>query len=154
MTDMPTTVYRLLGERNTYLYVGITSDIDKRLRSHAEKTWWRDVRRIEVTEYPNREEASRVERQTIRDMEPLHNKVYNGTRHPAKRIPAPRKAGDLRLIGLAQAADYAGCSTKTIRRRISDGTLTGYRFGPRVMRVDLNELDAAMRVVPALGDLT
>lgn len=80
MTDMPTTVYRLLGERNTYLYVGITSDIDKRLRSHAEKTWWRDVRRIEVTEYPNREGASRVERQTIRDMEPLHNKVYNGSR--------------------------------------------------------------------------
>ncbi len=45
------------------------------------------------------------------------------------------------------AAEYAGCSPKTIRRRVADGTITGYRFG-RLLRVDLNEIDGAMRPIP------
>lgn len=49
---------------------------------------------------------------------------------------------------LNEAAAHVGCSTKTLRRRIADGTLTGYRFGPRVLRVDLDELDAALRPIP------
>ncbi|YAL82844.1 helix-turn-helix domain-containing protein [Dermacoccaceae bacterium W4C1] len=55
-----------------------------------------------------------------------------------------------RLSTIPQAAKYASCSPKTIRRRIADGSLTGYRFGPRVLRVDLNELDAAMRPIPTV----
>lgn len=54
-----------------------------------------------------------------------------------------------RLVSLEDAADYAACSTKTIRRRISEGTLTGYRLGPRLLRVDLNELDEILRPVPS-----
>lgn len=54
-----------------------------------------------------------------------------------------------RLVSLEDAADYAACSTKTIRRRISDGALTGYRLGPRLLRVDLNELDEILRPVPS-----
>ena len=54
-----------------------------------------------------------------------------------------------RLTSVPGAAEYAACSTKTIRRRIADGSLTGYRFGSRVIRVDLNELDALMRPIPA-----
>lgn len=54
-----------------------------------------------------------------------------------------------RLASIKQAAEYAACSTKTIRRRISDGSLTGYRMGKRLIRVDLNELDAVLRPVPS-----
>jgi len=43
-------------------------------------------------------------------------------------------------------------SQKTIRRRIAEGSLTGYRMGPRILRVDLNELDALMRPIPTAGD--
>lgn len=53
-----------------------------------------------------------------------------------------------RLVSIAEAADYIGCHPLTIRRRIADSTLTGYRFGPRALRVDLNELDAALRPIP------
>lgn len=53
-----------------------------------------------------------------------------------------------RLIRIGQAAEYAHTSTKTVRRRIADGTLTGYRFGPRVLLVDLDELDATLRPIP------
>jgi excisionase family DNA binding protein len=60
------------------------------------------------------------------------------------RATPPRRS----LATLPEAADYAACSVKTLRRRIADGTLTGYRFGPRALRVDLNELDDALRPIP------
>jgi excisionase family DNA binding protein len=47
------------------------------------------------------------------------------------------------LVPLAVAADEIGVSTKTIRRRIADGTVTGYRVG-RLIRVDLDELRRAL----------
>ena len=56
-----------------------------------------------------------------------------------------------RLASINQAADYAACSSKTIRRRIADGSLTGYRMGSRLIRVDLDELDAIMRPIPTTG---
>lgn len=63
-------------------------------------------------------------------------------------MPKPR-----RLASIAVAADYARVCRRTIRRRIAAGELTGYRFGPRVIRVDLDELDALMRPIPtAAGD--
>ena len=56
-----------------------------------------------------------------------------------------------RLTTLALAAEYAGVDPRTLRRRISAGDLTGYRLGPRLIRVDLNELDAMLRPIPAGG---
>jgi len=53
------------------------------------------------------------------------------------------------LVTLTEAASYAGISTKTIRRRIADGSLAGYRMGPRLIRVDLNEVDALLRPIPS-----
>jgi excisionase family DNA binding protein len=54
-----------------------------------------------------------------------------------------------RLVSLNEAGEYADVNPRTIRRRISDGTLTGYRMGPRIVRVDLNELDAILTPIPA-----
>ncbi len=56
-----------------------------------------------------------------------------------------------RLAPLPAAAAYARCHPRTIRRRIADGTLTGYRMGPRLIRVDLNELDAILSPIPVGG---
>jgi excisionase family DNA binding protein len=56
-----------------------------------------------------------------------------------------------RLRPLNDAAAYAGCSRYTLRRRIADGTLTGYRLGPRLISVDLNEIDATLRPIPTVG---
>lgn len=50
-----------------------------------------------------------------------------------------------RYAKLAEAADYLGVTDRTIRQMIADGRLTGYRSGARLVRVDLNELDAAMK---------
>lgn len=56
-----------------------------------------------------------------------------------------------RFVSISDAAEYAACNPKTIRRRIADGALKGYRMGPRLVRVDLNELDAMLRPIPTAG---
>lgn len=60
-------------------------------------------------------------------------------------------ASSRQLVPISAAAEYAACSPKTIRRRISDGSLTGYRWGKRLIRVDLNELDASLSPIPSAG---
>ena len=49
------------------------------------------------------------------------------------------------LVSLAVAAESLGVSVKTIRRRISDGTVRGYRVG-RLIRVDMEELRKSLVV--------
>ncbi|WP_243073734.1 DNA-binding protein [Microbacterium sp. SS28] len=58
----------------------------------------------------------------------------------------PRAETPLRsLVSLAVAAGEFGVSIKTVRRRISDGTVHGYHVG-RLIRVDLDELRERMVV--------
>ncbi|QMW68376.1 helix-turn-helix domain-containing protein [Mumia sp. ZJ1417] len=52
-------------------------------------------------------------------------------------------------MSLTDAADIVGQSVKTLRRRISAGTLPAYRFGPRSIRVRLNDLEASGRRIPS-----
>lgn len=54
-----------------------------------------------------------------------------------------------RRASIAEAANYVNVSTRTIRRRIADGSIGAYRFGPRVIRVDLDEIDALFKQIPA-----
>jgi len=73
--------------------------------------------------------------------------------HTTRTQRTSRPAGR-RLASLADAAEYAACSRETIRRRISDGTLHGYRLGKRLLRVDLNEIDKALRPIPTAENWT
>lgn len=57
-----------------------------------------------------------------------------------------------RFVSVADAAAYADVSTRTIRRYIATGRLTGYRVGPRLVKVDLADLDDALvRPIPTAG---
>lgn len=58
-----------------------------------------------------------------------------------------------RLVTIGQAAAYASVNPRTIRRRISDGSLTGYRLGPRIIRINLNELDDILTPIPTVGNI-
>ena len=53
-------------------------------------------------------------------------------------------------LSLTSVADAADVSTKTIRRRIADGTLPGYRIGGQV-RIKESDLALLARRVPAVG---
>jgi excisionase family DNA binding protein len=52
---------------------------------------------------------------------------------------------------LSDAAERTGLSTKTLRRRIAAGQLTAYRNGPRVIRLDPNDVDRLMMRIPTAG---
>lgn len=58
-----------------------------------------------------------------------------------------------RWASLAEAADYVHVSQKTLRRMIAAGSITGYRLNARLVRLDLNELDALLSPIPSAGDL-
>lgn len=56
-----------------------------------------------------------------------------------------------RRIKLGAAAERHGISVITLRRRIAEGKLTGYRLGARIIVVDIDELDALFEPIPTAG---
>lgn len=51
-----------------------------------------------------------------------------------------------RWASLQEAAVYSGVKNyRTVRQWITDGLITGYKINSRLIRVDLNEIDAAMQ---------
>jgi len=50
-----------------------------------------------------------------------------------------------RFVTQAEAAQILGVSTRTIRQMISDGRLTGYRSGRRLVRIKADELDSVLQ---------
>ncbi len=53
-----------------------------------------------------------------------------------------------RFESLSQAAERTGLSIRTLRRRIAAGDLTAYRHGPRVIRLDPDDVDRLMIRIP------
>ena len=72
-------------------------------------------------------------------------------RHTIITTPSPTTKP--RLASLATAAAILAVHERTIRYRIADGSLTGYRVGPRLIRVDLNEVEALFTIIPAVQDI-
>ena len=55
------------------------------------------------------------------------------------------------LIGLQEAADRCGVHYRTIRRYVSSGRLSAVRVGPRLLKVDVADVDALKRPVGGLA---
>ncbi len=60
----------------------------------------------------------------------------------APRLPARR------LVTIQAAADHLDISTKTVRRYIAAGLLTAYRVGPRLLKIDVAEVDGLLHPIP------
>ena len=52
------------------------------------------------------------------------------------------------FITLADGAARLEVNPRTIRRYIADGRLTGYRVGPRLIRLDAAEVDGLLAPIP------
>ncbi|MGI8445962.1 MAG: excisionase family DNA-binding protein [Streptosporangiaceae bacterium] len=63
---------------------------------------------------------------------------------PVHVARSPRK-----YISIESASDLLGCSPRTVRRMVSAGEITGYRLGKRLLRFDLQEVETALRPIPA-----
>ena len=49
------------------------------------------------------------------------------------------------MLPLQQAAEVAACSVSTLRNLIARGDLTAYRFGPRMIRIRRQDLEALLQ---------
>lgn len=65
----------------------------------------------------------------------------------------PRTATPVRTPRYASvnvAAEAYDVNPRTVRRWIADGLITGYRFGGKLVKVDLDEIDTnIVKVIPA-----
>jgi excisionase family DNA binding protein len=61
---------------------------------------------------------------------------------------APPRTSRRQFESVADAAARVGVSTKTVRRWIASGQLAGYRIGPRLLRVDPDEFDRMLTLIP------
>jgi excisionase family DNA binding protein len=64
---------------------------------------------------------------------------------PAARSVEPASPPRRRFITINDAAEYLCVTERTIRLMISDGRLVGYRLNDRFIRLDLDEINAAMQ---------
>lgn len=62
---------------------------------------------------------------------------------------APSPARRRPYESVAKAAARVGVSTKTVRRWIASGQLTGYRMGPRLLRLDPDDVDRMLTLIPS-----
>ena len=53
-----------------------------------------------------------------------------------------------KYLSTAEAAEFIGVSPRTIRHYIATGVLTGYRVGPRILRIPLSEVEALLEPIP------
>lgn len=58
----------------------------------------------------------------------------------------PNASDDGRFLRVTEAAEFVGCSAKTIYRRLWDGKLSHFRFGGLIL-IDRNDLVGSMRRV-------
>lgn len=64
--------------------------------------------------------------------------------------PSPTRGR--RYETLQSAADRLAVDTRTVRRWIASGRLKAYRTGPRLLRVDIEEVDRLLQPVPNYAD--
>ncbi len=71
-------LYRHFDKAGTLLYVGVSLNALIRLTAHADNArWFKQIARVEITNWATREASLRAERRAIRLEKPLHNIVHS-----------------------------------------------------------------------------
>lgn len=60
---------------------------------------------------------------------------------------------DPKWLSLQQAARIYGISVDTLRRSISSGDLPAARYGARLIRIRVRDLERQFRPIPTIGQL-
>ena len=63
-------------------------------------------------------------------------------------MPDSQRIRPRNLTSVPDVARYYGISERTVRRRIAEGALTAYRIGPRIIRVDADEVETLFELIP------
>lgn len=72
-----TALYRIYGEADVLLYIGITNCIPVRWNGHqAVQPWWDEIRSLAIDWRESRQEAAEAERAAIQAEQPKYNVTY------------------------------------------------------------------------------
>jgi ribosome-binding protein aMBF1 (putative translation factor) len=75
---VPTALYRLFGDDDALLYIGISETFGRRWQEHARsQPWWPEVRRQSLDWHPDRQSAEDAEEKAVKDEHPRYNVTYN-----------------------------------------------------------------------------
>lgn len=122
----PTCLYRFYDANDNLLYVGITSQLPMRWKTHDKlKPWWREVVRATVEHFDTREDALAAEATAIKAEKPRYNVRGNWvvlaeaatTEAAASPPPSPP-------VRTGEAAEILGCSYSKVRRYIDEKLLS------------------------------
>ncbi len=138
-----TALYRIYGERSSLIYVGVTDNLPRRMADHCSKEWWRDMRAMSVEEFPTRAAALAAEAELIRTARPTHNVIHNPA--PGTAAPTIGDPSTTRWLSVQETASQVGVTPRTVRRWIAAGRLKCYRTGPRLLRIDSEDLAPLFR---------
>lgn len=99
MVDERTALYRVFGDVDLLLYIGISDDFGRRWKDHAKtQPWWGEMRRLTVDHwYDTRDEALDAEAAAIFSEQPKYNVMHR--KQPerlVKRRVAARTLDDIR----------------------------------------------------------
>ncbi len=125
-------LYRIFGEADLLLYIGISKDFGRRWKEHAKKQpWWPEMRRLSVDEWFDlRSGAEAAETDAIKAEKPKYNKKHNLPRQAAVRQGASRVSYDTATLGF----------------RFTGGTLIAEGWPPRLLRPTPQQLRQAKPV--------
>lgn len=116
LRNCPTTLYRIYDATDTLLYVGITENLEQRMREHRmTKSWARDEpARVETVLYPNRDATWWAERRAIETETPKYNQQSRST----KTRTVAAKLSDEEYCALREEAEQEERPVPWVLRRI------------------------------------
>lgn len=83
-----TALYRIWGDADLLLYIGVSKDFGNRWKQHAkQQPWWDEMKRLTADEwFDSREEAEAAERKAIKAERPKYNVTHNSPPKPERTI--------------------------------------------------------------------
>jgi len=129
-------LYRVFGEADSLLYIGISKHFGVRWQQHAQKQpWWNERRRMTVDFYDDREEALDAEALAIFTEQPKYNILHRKQALRLKRLQPTSASMPGRTR--TSAAKKTGPTTPEPHPRREDPRYLAYYESPQYW-ADLN----------------
>jgi len=72
-------VYVVYNDTDQALYIGLSEDVTKRLRTHERKAeWWKDHKIVDILNCKSKDEMIKTEKRLIKELSPLYNQTAGG----------------------------------------------------------------------------
>jgi hypothetical protein len=138
-----TALYRIRGEDDALLYIGISNCVPIRWNGHERvQPWWDELRSLTVEWCETREEAEAAEKAAIRAEQPKYNVTYlksSGASRKRKHRKTVRSSeveleprpDDEDLLTSGEVADMTRTSEAVVSQFVNQGDLECFWLGKR-----------------------